>query len=276
MNLMFNAPITEKANLDYSFYFNLKEYHEAQTRQKINCLCHYCRKPFQKRKNSLYNLMKVSGVPFCTQKCHYAFKRRKRKLVLCSQCNKPVFKSPSAQQATHLFCSKICHNKSMINKISLTCLNCQKPILRIPSRVGHNNFCSKSCGTHWSNTHKTSGYTRSKIEVWIQQKLTQLYPHLSIVYNGKSVINSELDIYIPSLKLAFELNGIVHYEPIFGAHKLNKIKINDTRKFLLCQQNSISLAIIDTSKLKYFKEEKATQFLEIIVNIINESINNLS
>ena len=36
-------------------------------------------------------------------------------------------------------------------------------------------------------------------------------------------INSELDVYVPSLNLAFELNGIFHYEPIYGEKKLNQI-----------------------------------------------------
>jgi len=49
-----------------------------------------------------------------------------------------------------------------------------------------------------------------------------LYPDLVIHFNKKDAINSELDIYIPSLKLAFELNGIFHYEPIFGKENFLK------------------------------------------------------
>ena len=79
------------------------------------------------------------------------------------------------------------------------------------------------------------------------------YPNLEIHYNRKDAINSELDIYIPELELAFELNGIFHYEPIYGAEKLQQIQNNDDRKFQACLEKGISLCIIDTSSLKYFK-----------------------
>jgi hypothetical protein len=88
----------------------------------------------------------------------------------------------------------------------------------------------------------------------LQEKLTILFPSLDIHYNRKDAINSELDIYIPSLKLAIELNGIFHYEPIYDQDKLDQIQNNDHRKFQACAENGISLCIIDTSSLKYFKE----------------------
>lgn len=86
----------------------------------------------------------------------------------------------------------------------------------------------------------------------------------------------ELDIFIPKLKLAFELNGIFHYEPIFGNEKLKMTQKNDKNKFQLCQENNISLCIIDTSALKYFKEQNAEKYLNIVTNVINESINSIT
>ena len=95
----------------------------------------------------------------------------------------------------------------------------------------------------------------------------------SIVYvKSKEEINSELDIFIPKYKLAFELNGIFHYEPIFGSRKLEQTQNNDKNKFQLCQENKISLCVIDTSSLKYFKEQNAEKYLDIIKNIINEAL----
>ena len=79
-------------------------------------------------------------------------------------------------------------------------------------------------------------------------------------------------IYIPSIKLAFELNGIFHYEPIFGEEKLEKIKSNDQNKFLICKKNNINLCIINTCQQKYFKISTSQKYLDIIVFIINKNI----
>jgi hypothetical protein len=78
---------------------------------------------------------------------------------------------------------------------------------------------------------------------------------------------------VPHINLAFELNGIFHYEPIFGEDKLIQIKNNDARKYQACLEKSIELCIIDTSSLKNFKPNKATEYLCIIENFINSKIN---
>jgi hypothetical protein len=103
----------------------------------------------------------------------------------------------------------------------------------------------------------------------LEAQLTTLYPTLDILYSDKTTINSELDIYIPSLRLAFELNGIFHYEPIYGEDKLTQITNNDNRKFQACLEQAIQLCIIDTSGQKYFKESTSQKYLDIITTIIN-------
>lgn len=124
--------------------------------------------------------------------------------------------------------------------------------------------------THNYNKHKTTGTRRSKLEIYLEEQLTILYPNLQIDYNKKDAIGSELDIYIPSLNLAFELNGIFHYEPIFGINKLNQTQINDQNKFKSCIENKIDLCIIDTSFQQKFKINTSKKFLDIIANIINQ------
>lgn len=171
-------------------------------------------------------------------------------------------------------CSKQCAYQLKIyeSTVMLNCEQCGKPTRRTNSTVSKHNFCSQSCGAVYNNAHKTHGYRRAKLEIWLANKLAITYPILLFLFNNKSTINSELDIYIPSLKLAFELNGISHYEPIYGVDKLNNIKNNDNRKIQACLEQEIELYIINTSSQKRFTEQSSHKFLDIIYSIINAKI----
>lgn len=174
------------------------------------------------------------------------------------------------------FCSIKCSNDSKRTKIDVICSNCGEPFKKSQfesskSKSG-NHFCSSSCAATYNNTHKTKGNRRSKLEIYLEKKLKACYPELKMDFNKSDAINSELDIYIPSLKLAFVLNGIFHYEPIFGQDKLNEIKNNDNRKLQACVEREIEFCIIDTSRQKYFKEESSQKFLTIITTIINKKL----
>lgn len=168
------------------------------------------------------------------------------------------------------YCSSNCQYKGLSKKETIICSNCNKRFDKRLSEIkkSFNHFCSSSCSAKYNNTHKTYGTRRSKLETWLEYKLQEKYPNLEFHFNRKDAINSELDIYIPSLKLAFELNGIFHYEPIYGEEKLSNIINNDQRKFQACLDKQIELCIIDTSMFKNFKEHKAEKFLDIIVNLI--------
>jgi hypothetical protein len=171
------------------------------------------------------------------------------------------------------FCSIKCANLAKGNSQIVQCTNCGHEFrLTNSSSKGSksgNHFCSQSCAATYNNTHKSKGNRKSKLEKWLEIKLKTLFPNIVILFNNKTIINSELDIYIPSLKLAFELNGIYHYEPIYGYEKLQQIQNNDKRKFQACLEQNIELCIIDTSQQKYFKEQTSEKYLNIITNIIN-------
>jgi hypothetical protein len=191
--------------------------------------------------------------------------------------DKSTARLSKGETAIGQFCSKKCANISMSKKITSSCCICGSSVEKLPSALKKSKckkfFCSKSCAGKYNSTHKTKGTNRSKLEKWLEQKLTKLYPDLEFCFNQSHVINAELDIYIPSLKLAVELNGIFHYEPIFGDEKLIKTQNNDNRKILASAEKGIDLCVIDTTSLTYFKENGANNFLEIIKKIINQKIN---
>ena len=200
------------------------------------------------------------------QQCHKSFTDEKHNIQWNMTRNKKTSMNCSS------YCSNKCKNDSQKTKLDLICTQCsvsfKKGISEMKKSKSGNHFCGSSCACTYNNTHKTHGYRRSKLEVWLEQKLPKRYPSLEFHLNSKDSINSELDIYIPSLKLAFELNGIFHYEPIYSKKKLKQTQNNDERKFQACIEKGIELCIVDTSKQKYFKEQTATEFLSIIAKII--------
>lgn len=177
---------------------------------------------------------------------------------------------------TKYYCNESCRNEACcrIKPLEVSCKQCSKLFLKKNSEIkrSKNNFCSRSCAAKYNNTHKKKGIRRSKLEIYIETELIKLFPNLEIHFNRKDAIDSELDIYIPSIKLAIELNGIFHYEPIYGEDKLNKIKNNDNRKFQACLENDIEFCTINTSDQSKFTKKSSKKYLEIICNLINSKI----
>lgn len=175
----------------------------------------------------------------------------------CSQCGKPFHIKPSrAKKSTNHFCSKGCHNNHMKgtsrSHIEIKCDWCNEPFLRRKKLVaGKNiNLCSYECSGFYKGTIKKKGHQRSRFEQYIEDNIFNDYPFLYIKFNDRDVIGSELDIYIETLNIAFEINGPYHYLPIRGYDKLNKIIKRDIIKQCSCLKNDIVLHIIDVSKQK--------------------------
>jgi endogenous inhibitor of DNA gyrase (YacG/DUF329 family) len=147
------------------------------------------------------------------------------------------------------------------------CENCKKDFNKRASEIArtNNNFCSSRCAAIHRNKNKTTGTRVSKLEKYIQLKLAEAFPLLDIKFNDVSRIKRELDIYIPSLNLAFELDGIFHKLPIYGEHQFNKQKIRDRLKDEECSNLGISLVRVDTSPQKVFTEKSSKVYLDMVV-----------
>ena len=174
----------------------------------------------------------------------------------------------------NFYCGKKCrlNARGFKQRQEVECKNCGKKFMKLFSELQKtpNSFCSRSCSGTYNNKHRTHGYRRSKLEAWLEDELIKLYPKEKILFNQKEAIGSELDIHFVDLDLAFELNGIFHYEPIFGDKKLKQTQENDKGKFQACIEKGINLCIIDTSKQKYFKPASSKEFLDIILKIVEE------
>ena len=216
--------------------FTEYEFNNAKTVDKLPCECYICGNVFYKEKRAITSTLK------------------------------------NARGHKGKYCSPTCMSKDKMTKETVKCINCDKEFLKFPNQIKKhpNHFCSSSCAGTYHSKHKSTGNRRSKLEIWIESELNKIYPNLYIDYNKTNAIESELDIYIPSLNLAFELNGIFHYEPIYGSEKLQKIQGNDKSKTKTCHDKKIDLCIIDTSQQKYFKNSTSQKYLDIIVSIINK------
>jgi hypothetical protein len=219
--------------------FDVSLFETSKSRDKLPLKCCYCEKTFYKTKALIKTIEKhneKNKAKYCSRDCQYMVQYKIDPHVTCNNCGKVFVKQ-----------------RAFIKRTA-------------------NHFCSRSCAATFNNRNKTHGTRRSKLELWLQENLTSLYSTLEIHYNQKEAINSELDIYIPSLNLAFELNGIFHYEPIFGSYKLSQIQNNDQRKFQACLEQQIELCVIDVSGFKYFKEQTANKYLNIITEITNRKL----
>lgn len=217
--------------------FTETQFEEAKSRDLLPLKCEHCSKTFHKKKHRIQD-------------------------VLAQKTNRKTFQ----------FCSNECSKADKFPKNLVNCDNCGKEFHKEKARQKNRNFCCQSCANSYNTQNKKHGTRRSKLEVWLESQLSSRYPDLEFHFNRKDAIQSELDIYIPSLSLAFELNGIFHYEPIYGLEKLASIQNNDARKFQACLERNIELCILDVSQMNYFKESKATKFLDIICSIIDPKL----
>lgn len=216
-----------------------------------------------------YNLVRSSfPLPLRCLYCESIFYKEKRFI-------KSILKTRS--ESSYNFCSQKCFNiHRNIERLEtvIICLNCDKSFIRKNSEIKKsvNNFCSHSCAAIHYNKNKTNGCNRSKLEIWVEEKLNLYFPNMEFHFNRRDAIGIELDIYIPMLDIGIELNGIFHYKPIYGDIKFNKTKNTDKKKIKICLEKGISLLILDVSDQQKFTELTSINYLNKIIYFINSKI----
>lgn len=210
------------------------KYKNSRYKDPLSLKCFYCHKAFSTSKKSIADSLRKVGKPpkFCSRNC-VSLSERKREIVSCKECNRLFEKTPFE-----------------IKKSS-------------------NHFCGHSCHCTYLNRHKKFGIRRSKLEHFIENQINKDFPNLCILYNDRTTLGLELDVYVPSLALAIEFNGVFHYQPIFGVEKLNKIRNNDFKRKVLCKNLDITLHSIDISSIKHFNNSLGFEIYEIVRNIID-------
>lgn len=180
-------------------------------------------------------------------------------------------------KCTLKFCSKKCSSDYKKNGHYFNCSFCNKEVYKTNGDIKKNKkdtfFCNSSCNAKYWNKNKNYGFNRSKIEIYIEDILVNRY-NFEILFNDRTVLDTgyELDIYIPHLKLSFEINGIFHYEEIFG--NLKVIQNKDISKINECIEKNIELITIDISDISHFNKIIGEKYITFITTKIDEKLGN--
>ena len=156
----------------------------------------------------------------------------------------------AAKRLTGKYCSPTCARHARRTSQEVCCSNCNTLFRKhgVELRRTGNHFCSRSCSAQFNNRHKNLGKGwRSKAEDYLGGLIHRDFPELQVIQNDRELLSSglEVDIVIRSLKLAIELNGPVHYFPLFGRQKLAKIQAADVLKQAEIHAIGYGLLVID-------------------------------
>lgn len=99
-------------------------------------------------------------------------------------------------------------------------------------------------------------------EDFLYKTLSDKFNNVNIIRNVRSVLKCgyEIDIYFPDLKFGIEVNGPVHYMPIFGEEKLQRVQFKDSMKYQEMNGLGISFLVIDVSQS--LSKKKMQEYLQ--------------
>jgi hypothetical protein len=106
------------------------------------------------------------------------------------------------------------------------------------------------------------------LEAFVEHQLRVEFPHPTVRCNDHDLINVELDFYLPELRLAIELNGIVHYQPIYGEKKLRRVQEIDREKLARCWSIGVELFVVDVSERTYLSQMMKEKYWRMIKELV--------
>ena len=259
----------------YSNHFCSNKCNGLHQNKKIEVECSNCEVIFLKKISQI----KLSHMNFCSRKCNGNF-HDKSVQVQCKSCEVFFLKKLSDVKKTlHHFCSQKCYSHYQDKKVEVNCFNCKKLFRKKQSEVKRcpRHCCSRYCSQMLAKYNKNWGSSRSKLEIYVEKRLTEELA-LNISYNDTS-IGYELDIYLPEMSFAIELNGVFHYKAIYGEEALLKRQEIDRLKAEECVKRNIKLIVINVSEDKNNKktfEKRYNEIKKLILSRLEEYKQQLS
>lgn len=116
---------------------------------------------------------------------------------------------------------------------------------------------------------KPTSVNRSRAEDILISLIGIDFPSVEVLPNDRTLLQSglEIDVLLPTLCTAIELNGPVHYRPIYGKERLIQVQSKDVQKHHEINATGFELIVVDISKLNGTKRTK-----EFITNVYNSHI----
>jgi len=197
--------------------------------------------------------------------------------LTCDRCGNKFFRTikqikNNLSRGRKNYCSLSCNSKKYaVRMVHTQCTECNNQFTKEASQINKtkHHFCSRSCAATWKNRHKTSGFRRSQLEVYLISKFQKEYPHICVHPNDRELIGLELDLFLPDYKIAIEINGICHYKPIYGDEKFKKTLKNDETKRLKCQDIGVILVVIPNLWRKFTPEVGEMCWNQYVLQNIN-------
>jgi hypothetical protein len=218
------------------------------------------------------NCIKTRSEMIKEEKITNSFKENQARIKQCKYCLNDF----ETINLSILYCSNKCKKDNQKIQYNHICKGCN---INYTSERSDSIYCSGSCRSTnlrlSTYAHKASGKSRSKIELYLEEKLPKDFPDIIFNFNDKQAIGSELDIYIPQLKIGIELNGIVHYEPIYGESTLIRTQNNDKKKMINCANLGIELIVINMGR-KGLSKSQTNEIYQEVYFIIEKNKNRIN